>query len=124
MNWKRIAVWSILTIVSAVAVGFAAGQIFASGWAIIASIFLSSTTWYYFLVRPLQRRRVLHVLATFVLVEIFDRSIPVLLGAPITDFFSGWPSSAYHLGAAMLGSAVARLSSNSSFKPKPLRVSA
>jgi hypothetical protein len=124
MNLKRIAAYSLLILCSALAAGFLAWQLVGTAWAITGLIFISSSTWYFLFSRPITQKRLAHVAAAFFMVELMDRSIPLLLGAPITEFFSNWRSSAYHLGAAALGFTIARLSSNKSFKPNPLRGSA
>jgi hypothetical protein len=117
VNWKRILMWSLLIFTSALLVGLLLGE----GILATAGVFASSTVLYYFFVRPLPTRRLRHLAAAFLLVEAIDWIVPMTLGAPLSYMLDNWGSSAMHLGAALLGLILARLSPENAFKPPPLR---
>ena len=120
MNWKRTLGWSLLIFFAALVVGLSLG----TGLLSTIGVFASSTTLYCFFLRPIERNRIRHFVIAFLLVEAMDWIVPVALGAPISHMLDNWDSSLRHLGAGLLGFTIARLSSNNSFKPKPLRGSA
>ena len=117
MNWKRTIAWCALIFVAALVIGLLLGN----GTASMVGVFISSTTLYCLFLRPIQKSRLAHALAAFLLVEAIDWAIPLLLGASPIHMLSNWDSSARHLGAVFAGYAIAVLSSNNSFKPSPLR---
>ena len=68
-------------------------------------------------------KRLLHVVALYVLVQLIDLCVSLLLGTSVQDWFDPWFLGRSLLAAAV-GFTVAGLGSNNSFKPKPLRGSA
>ena len=120
MNWKRTAAWSVLICVAALIVGLSLG----TGRVSTIGVFASSSILYCCFLRPLRKRHLRHAIAAFLLVEAIDWSIPLVLGAPVRYMLDNWASSVRHLGAAVFGLAAAWLSSDDSFKPKPLHDSA
>lgn len=105
MNWKRTLAWSVLIFVAAFVVGFCLG----AGAASMVGVFVSSSTLYCFFLRPIRKMRFRHALAAFLLVEVIDWITPLLLGASLSQVLGNWDSSARHMGAALLGLAVASL---------------
>jgi hypothetical protein len=123
VNWKKTLLWSALIFLAAFGVGLSVSALNGSEAVVSIAIFASSSSLYFFFLRRTPRR-LLHALAAFITVEIIDWGIPLLLGASFWQMLADWDSSAKHLGAAILGLTIAHLSSNNSFKPKPLRGSA
>jgi hypothetical protein len=120
VNWKRIFAWSTLIYAIALIVGFSLGTDRAS----TTGVFVSSSTLYFYFLRPFRQGRLRHAIAAFLLVEAVDWSIPLIFGAPVSYMLDNWASSVRHLGAALFGLTAAWLSSKSSVKPRPLHGSA
>ena len=123
MHWKRTIAWSALIFLAALVVGISVNFLFGSDTLASAGIFASSSLLYFAFLRRLPKR-LLHALAAFLIVEAIDWSMAFGLGAPLSELLADWGSTAKHLGAVLVGLTAASLSSNNSFKPKPLRGSA
>ena len=138
MNWKRIIGWSALLMILANGVGVLSGvwvahshidpetidqlvqraRLFRR-----AAIGLIAVVCYWRLAAGARSRRAWHVIAAFLLVQLIDMALSLVLGAHVSELFEPWGmlrSALY----ALAGYGLSRLSPNNSFKPNPLRGSA
>lgn len=104
MNWKRVACWVPLIFVAAVFVG----QLLGPGLS-TAGIFASSAVLYFLYMKPIHVRRIAHFVVAFLLVEVVDQCVALVLGAPMAYLLESWRSSALHLCAALVGFAASWL---------------
>jgi hypothetical protein len=138
VNWKRIFAWSLLIFVAANAVAFSSGLTMAR-WDLygktieeaiansqivrrLAIGFVAALLYWRFAL-GIPAKRLLHVLAVYALVQLLDIGVSALFGTPANELLDPW-SMARSLLAAIIGLGAASLSSNNTFKPKPLRGSA
>lgn len=126
MNWNRIVFGSLLILAGTYAVAMVSALTMGS-WQIygetieeavansglirrIAYIVVAAALFWWF-AAGVQSKRVLHVLAAFILVKVLDASVSVLLGTPINGLFDPWALGRGLLAAAC-GLGLAIFSSN------------
>ena len=81
MSWKRIFAWPALIFAAA----FGVGSVLGTDAASMIAVFVSSSSLYCLLLRPIRKNRFQHALAAFVLVEVIDWTVPLLLGASLSQ---------------------------------------
>jgi hypothetical protein len=125
VNWKRIVIWSLLILAGTYAVAIVSaltmgswqmyGQTIEEAAAnsrlirrVAYSVVAALLFWRF--AADIQSKRVLHVLATYILVQVLDAGMSALLGAPINELFDPWALGRGSLAAAC-GLGLARLSS-------------
>jgi hypothetical protein len=116
MNWKRIAKWSAFIFLAAQFIGHSiyywmnalSVNALSAQSVTRMGVFVSSTTLYYLFLRADLRFRLAHATVAFLLVESFDWSAALLLGAQLSELLANWQPSARHLAAAVLGLAIAQ----------------
>ena len=138
MNWKRVIGWSVLMLVAANLIGILGGFIMAHSE--ITPETIDQTVATHRLVRRIAiavvavfcywrlgawapTYRGAHVAAAFVLVQLLDMGLALLLGAQVSELLELWGMLRAAL-YALAGYVLARLRPNNSFKPNPLRGSA
>ena len=125
MNWKRIVIWSLIILAGTYAVAIVSALTMGS-WQIygqtleeavansglirrIAYTIVAAALFWRF-AAGIQSKRVLHVLAAYMLVQILDMSLSILLGGSIKELFDPWAvgrgllAATSGLGLASLGS--------------------
>jgi hypothetical protein len=125
VNWKRIVIWSLIILAGTYAVALASALTMGS-WEIygrtleeavansglvrrIAYTIVAAVLFWRF-AAGVQSKRVLHVLAAYMLVQILDMSGSMLLGGSIKELFDPWAvgrgllAATSGLGLASLGS--------------------
>lgn len=127
MNWKRIVVWSLIILAGTYAVAIVSALTMGS-WGIYgqtpeeeavansgiirrsAYVVVGAGLFWWF-AAEIQSKRLLHVLAAYIIVQILDMSVSILLGTSIKELFDPWAVGRGLLAAAS-GFGLASLSSN------------
>jgi len=130
VNWKRILAWSALLIALANGIGFLSGIILGKSeihpdtinklienHRLIRRIAIGivAVLCYWRLGAGAPGLRAFHILAAFLLVQLFDIGLALILGAQFNELFEPWAMFRSIL-YAVAGYGLVRLSSNSSFK--------
>ncbi len=121
-NWKRLIGWAVLIFVVFQAVAllvFATPFDSASYFAAQSCAFIL----YFSFFRRTTNHKVLLGIALFVLIQLIDLAVLFVLSGSL----NGWldlPGTAINFAVCMLAYIASLMSSNNSFKPKPLRGSA
>jgi len=130
VNWKRIVAWSALLIVLANGIGFLSGFILGKSeihpdtiselienHRLFRRIAIGNVAvlCYWRLGAGTPSLRAFHIFAAFLLVQLFDNGLALVLGAQFNELFEPWAMFRSIL-YAVAGYGLARLSPNHSFK--------
>jgi hypothetical protein len=128
MNWKRIVIWSLIILAGTYAVAIVSALTMGS-WEIYgqtleeavansgtirrtAYVVVGAGLFWWF-AAEIQSKRLLHVLAAYIVVQVLDMGVSVLLGASIKELFVFDPWAVGRgLLAAASGLGLASLTSN------------
>ncbi|WP_440224998.1 hypothetical protein ACQQ2N_07080 [Dokdonella sp. MW10] len=116
LDWKRVIVWSALTLVASQIIGVVSGFVLANTEFDAATIGelvdrhrlfrriafgIAAVFCYWRLAAGADRGKAMHVVAAFFLVQLADAGIALALGAPLAASFDPWSLSRSALYAAV-----------------------
>ncbi|TLX20679.1 hypothetical protein [Thermomonas fusca] len=121
-NWKRLVGWAALIFVAYQAVSLIVYTTPAESYSTFAARASAFLAYYVFFRRTPSHKRLLGA-ALFVLIQVIDIAVLFALSGSL----AGWldlPGTSINFAVCLLAYLASQMSSNNSFKPKPLRGSA
>jgi hypothetical protein len=121
-NWKKLVFWAVLIFVVFQLVGIAVFVTYPNRLVGDIATHLSAFGLYFLFFRRTVSHQLLLGVALFLTIQLIDIVVVTALSGSAPDL--DLPGTAISLSVCLLAYLVHRLSSNNSFKPKPLRGSA